>query len=225
KDAEIEKLKHEADLADAYIKHFVPRLEEQARREVAEEILTQLEKMLAPEYEFDKDGDGVQTGDWLLLNDQLKALKSRFLPPVPASTPEKPNKSNEYMVCNKKDQCGYFACSYMKVHLKGKDCDHVCGILPGARCVPWGQSANLSESSNSSEKTCNTCNVSKKCTFKYKLPPRVSKCSEWDTNSSTDTCPGVDNCHKIKIILDKDLHDFQFREAIVSVCDKCEAVK
>ena len=34
-------------------------------------------------------------------------------------------------------------------------------------------------------------------------------------------CKKLDDCHKIKTILDKDLLDFQYQEAIRVVCAKC----
>ena len=34
-------------------------------------------------------------------------------------------------------------------------------------------------------------------------------------------CPKLNECYKIKMILDKDLLDFQYSEAIRAVCAKC----
>ena len=36
-----------------------------------------------------------------------------------------------------------------------------------------------------------------------------------------ENCRKVDNCFKIKMILDKDLLEFQYREAAKEVCSKC----
>ena len=41
-------------------------------------------------------------------------------------------------------------------------------------------------------------------------------------HQSLERCPKLDNCHKIGMILDKDLLDFQYAEAIRNVCAKCE---
>ncbi len=37
-------------------------------------------------------------------------------------------------------------------------------------------------------------------------------------------CPKLDECYKVKMILDKDLLDFQYAEAIRMVCAKCPEV-
>ena len=37
-------------------------------------------------------------------------------------------------------------------------------------------------------------------------------------------CPKLDNCFKIKTIMDKDLLDFQYAEAIRAVCTNCTEV-
>ena len=37
----------------------------------------------------------------------------------------------------------------------------------------------------------------------------------------SEDCPKLDDCYKLKIILDKDLLDFQYAEAIRAVCAKC----
>ena len=34
-------------------------------------------------------------------------------------------------------------------------------------------------------------------------------------------CPGLEKCYKVKIIMDKDLLDFQYAEAIEKVCTSC----
>ena len=36
-----------------------------------------------------------------------------------------------------------------------------------------------------------------------------------------EECPKLDDCLKVKMILDKDLLDFQYAEAIRAVCAKC----
>ena len=38
-------------------------------------------------------------------------------------------------------------------------------------------------------------------------------------------CPKLDECHKVKVVLDKDLLDFQYAEAIRTVCANCSEVK
>jgi len=38
-------------------------------------------------------------------------------------------------------------------------------------------------------------------------------------------CPKIDNCYKIKMILDKDMCDFQYAESIRSVCKICHERK
>ena len=40
-----------------------------------------------------------------------------------------------------------------------------------------------------------------------------------------EQCPKLDDCPKIKMILDKDLLDFQYAEAIRAVCAKCNEGK
>ena len=37
------------------------------------------------------------------------------------------------------------------------------------------------------------------------------------------TCSKINSCRKITIILDKDMLDFQYAEAIRSVCEVCKA--
>ena len=39
-----------------------------------------------------------------------------------------------------------------------------------------------------------------------------------------EDCPKLDGCHKVKVILDKDLLDFQCAEAIRAVCANCSEV-
>jgi len=39
-----------------------------------------------------------------------------------------------------------------------------------------------------------------------------------------EDCPKLDDCPKIKMVLDKDLLDFQYAEAIRAVCAKCKEV-
>ncbi len=40
-----------------------------------------------------------------------------------------------------------------------------------------------------------------------------------------EDCPKLDGCYKVNMILDKDLLDFQYAEAIRTVCSKCTEVK
>jgi len=40
-----------------------------------------------------------------------------------------------------------------------------------------------------------------------------------------EDCPKLDECNKVKMILDKDLLDFQYAEAIRAVCANCSEVK
>jgi len=40
-----------------------------------------------------------------------------------------------------------------------------------------------------------------------------------------EDCPKLNGCPKLKMVLDKDLLDFQYQEAIREVCAKCEGVK
>ena len=40
-----------------------------------------------------------------------------------------------------------------------------------------------------------------------------------------EDCPKLDGCYKVKIILDKDLLDCQYAEAIRTVCSKCTKLK
>ena len=40
-----------------------------------------------------------------------------------------------------------------------------------------------------------------------------------------EQCSKLDDCPKIKMILDKDLLDFQYAEAVRGVCAKCSEVK
>ena len=37
-----------------------------------------------------------------------------------------------------------------------------------------------------------------------------------------DICRKIDSCAKIKMVFDKDLLDFQYKEAIESICGKCQ---
>lgn len=37
-----------------------------------------------------------------------------------------------------------------------------------------------------------------------------------------DNCDKIDKCFKIRIIMDKDMLDFQYAEAIKAVCGKCK---
>ena len=37
-----------------------------------------------------------------------------------------------------------------------------------------------------------------------------------------EDCPKLNECYKVKMILDKDLLDFQYAEAIRAVCAKCD---
>jgi len=37
-----------------------------------------------------------------------------------------------------------------------------------------------------------------------------------------EECPKLNDCPKIKMVLDKDLLDFQYEEAIRAVCAKCD---
>ena len=39
-----------------------------------------------------------------------------------------------------------------------------------------------------------------------------------------EDCPKLDDCYKVKMVLDKDLLDFQYAEAIRSVCANCSEV-
>jgi hypothetical protein len=41
-------------------------------------------------------------------------------------------------------------------------------------------------------------------------------------NGQLNMCPELDNCWKIKMILDKDLAEFQYAECIRKVCGKCK---
>jgi hypothetical protein len=34
-------------------------------------------------------------------------------------------------------------------------------------------------------------------------------------------CKNLDQCEKVKMVLDKDLLDFQYRDMVLKVCDKC----
>ncbi len=38
----------------------------------------------------------------------------------------------------------------------------------------------------------------------------------------SEDCPKLNECYKVKMILDKDLLDFQYAEAIRAVCAKCD---
>jgi len=40
-----------------------------------------------------------------------------------------------------------------------------------------------------------------------------------------EDCPKLDECYKLKMILDKDLLDFQYAEAIRAVCASCSGSK
>ena len=40
-----------------------------------------------------------------------------------------------------------------------------------------------------------------------------------------EDCPKLDECYKVKMILDKDLLDFQYTETIRAVCANCLEVK
>ena len=40
-----------------------------------------------------------------------------------------------------------------------------------------------------------------------------------------EDCPNLDDCDKVKMILDKDALDFQYAEAIRKVCANCPGVK
>jgi len=40
-----------------------------------------------------------------------------------------------------------------------------------------------------------------------------------------ENCREVDDCFKMKMILDKDMLDFQYREAAKEVCSKCPDFK
>ena len=40
-----------------------------------------------------------------------------------------------------------------------------------------------------------------------------------------EDCPKLDECYKIKIVLDKEMLDFQYAETIRSVCAKCSEVQ
>ena len=40
-----------------------------------------------------------------------------------------------------------------------------------------------------------------------------------------EDCPRLDQCSKVKMVLDKDLLDFQYAEAIRVVCAKCSEAK
>ena len=39
-----------------------------------------------------------------------------------------------------------------------------------------------------------------------------------------EDCPKLDECYKIKMVLDKDLLDFQYADAMRSVCANCSEV-
>jgi len=39
-----------------------------------------------------------------------------------------------------------------------------------------------------------------------------------------ENCPKLEECYKVKMILDKDLADFQYAEAIRAVCANCSEV-
>jgi len=39
-----------------------------------------------------------------------------------------------------------------------------------------------------------------------------------------EDCPKLDDCYKVKMVLDKDLLDFQYAEAIRGVCANCSEV-
>jgi len=36
-----------------------------------------------------------------------------------------------------------------------------------------------------------------------------------------EECPKLDECHKVKMVLDKDMLDFQYAECIRQVCTNC----
>lgn len=40
-----------------------------------------------------------------------------------------------------------------------------------------------------------------------------------------EDCPKLDECGKLEMVLDKDLLDFQYAEAIRAVCANCSEVK
>jgi len=40
-----------------------------------------------------------------------------------------------------------------------------------------------------------------------------------------EVCPKFDDCAKVKMVLDKDLLDFQYAEAVRSICKACEELK
>ena len=40
-----------------------------------------------------------------------------------------------------------------------------------------------------------------------------------------EDCPKLNECYKVKMVLDKDLLDFQYAEAIRAVCANCSEVK
>lgn len=40
-----------------------------------------------------------------------------------------------------------------------------------------------------------------------------------------EDCPKLNECAKVKMVLDKDLLDFQYQDAVREVCAKCEGVK
>ena len=37
-----------------------------------------------------------------------------------------------------------------------------------------------------------------------------------------EECPKLNECHKVKMVLDKELADFRYAEAIRAVCARCE---
>jgi len=37
-----------------------------------------------------------------------------------------------------------------------------------------------------------------------------------------EECPKFDECQKVKMVLDKDMLDFQYQEAIRSICSRCD---
>lgn len=49
------------------------------------------------------------------------------------------------------------------------------------------------------------------------------KGGEWELKP--EDCPNLDECYKIKMVLDKDLPDSQCAEAIRAVCANCSEVK
>lgn len=48
---------------------------------------------------------------------------------------------------------------------------------------------------------------------------------ERDLEGENENCPKLDECYKIKMILDKDLLDSQYAEAIRAVCANCSELK